>query len=93
MLGLDLASGERLVSRIARRADHLIPDAGHRLREDHDPMVGELIAGREAHPAPWGDHTSTWVLGAPRASISGESPRRSIVGTALERIWWVQATL
>jgi hypothetical protein len=31
MLGLDLASGERLASRIARRTDHLIPDAGHRL--------------------------------------------------------------
>jgi hypothetical protein len=38
-------SGERLASRIGRRIDRLIPDAGPRLREDHDPMVVELIAG------------------------------------------------
>ena len=30
---------------------------------------------------------------APRASISGAIPTRSIVGTALDRIAWVQVTL
>ena len=43
-LFLTLASGQRLASRIGRHIDHVIPQAGHALQEDHGPMVGELIA-------------------------------------------------
>jgi haloalkane dehalogenase len=41
---LTVASGERLASRIGRRVDHVIPEAGHGLQEDQGPMVGSLIA-------------------------------------------------
>jgi haloalkane dehalogenase len=41
---LTVASGERLASRIGRRIDHLIPQAGHGLQEDQGPLVGRLIA-------------------------------------------------
>jgi haloalkane dehalogenase len=41
---LTVSSGERLASRIGRRLDHVIPDAGHGLQEDQGPLVGELIA-------------------------------------------------
>jgi haloalkane dehalogenase len=41
---LTLASGQRLASRIGRRIDHVIRDAGHGLQEDQGPMVGQLIA-------------------------------------------------
>jgi haloalkane dehalogenase len=41
---LTVASGERLASRIGRRIDHVIPDAGHGLPEDQGPMIGGLIA-------------------------------------------------
>jgi haloalkane dehalogenase len=42
-LFLTLASGQRLASRIGRRVDHVIADAGHGLQEDQGPMIGELI--------------------------------------------------
>jgi haloalkane dehalogenase len=41
---LTLASGQRLASRIGRRIDQVIPDAGHALQEDQGRIVGELIA-------------------------------------------------
>jgi haloalkane dehalogenase len=41
---LTVASGERLASRIGRRIDHVIPEAGHGLQEDQGPLVGELVA-------------------------------------------------
>jgi pimeloyl-ACP methyl ester carboxylesterase len=41
---LTLASGQQLASRIGHHIDHVIPDAGHGLQEDQDPMIGELIA-------------------------------------------------
>ena len=41
---LTVASGERLASRIGRKIDHVIPDAGHGLQEDQGPLVGGLIA-------------------------------------------------
>jgi haloalkane dehalogenase len=41
---LTLASGQRLASRIGRRIDHVIPDAGHGLQEDQGPIVGQLIS-------------------------------------------------
>jgi haloalkane dehalogenase len=41
---LTLASGERLASRIGRRIDHVVPEAGHGLQEDQGPMIGSLIA-------------------------------------------------
>jgi haloalkane dehalogenase len=41
---LTLASGERLASRIGRKVDHVIPEAGHGLQEDQGPMIGSLIA-------------------------------------------------
>ena len=44
-LFLTLASGQRLASRIGRRIDHVVPDAGHALQEDQGQIVGELIAG------------------------------------------------
>jgi haloalkane dehalogenase len=40
---LTVASGERLASRIGRRIDHLIPEAGHGLQEDQGPLIGGLI--------------------------------------------------
>jgi haloalkane dehalogenase len=43
-LFLSLASGQRLASRIGRRVDHVIPDAGHSLQEDQGPLIGRLIA-------------------------------------------------
>ena len=43
-LFLTLASGQRLVSRIGRRIDHVIRDAGHALQEDQGDLVGRLIA-------------------------------------------------
>jgi pimeloyl-ACP methyl ester carboxylesterase len=42
-LFLTVASGQRLVSRIGRRIDHVIPQAGHALQEDQAPMVGALL--------------------------------------------------
>ena len=42
-LFLTLASGQRLVSRMGRRIDHVIPQAGHALQEDQAPMIGALI--------------------------------------------------
>jgi haloalkane dehalogenase len=44
-LVLTLASGQRLASRIGRRIDHVIPQAGHGLQEDQGPMIADLIAG------------------------------------------------
>ena len=41
---LTVASGERLASRIGRKIDHVIPEAGHGLQEDQGPMIGSLIA-------------------------------------------------
>jgi haloalkane dehalogenase len=41
---LTLASGQRLASRIGRRIDHVIPEAGHGLQEDQGPMIANLIA-------------------------------------------------
>jgi haloalkane dehalogenase len=41
---LTLASGQRLASRIGRRIDQVIRDAGHGIQEDQGPMVGQLIA-------------------------------------------------
>jgi haloalkane dehalogenase len=41
---LTVASGERLASRIGRKVDHVIPEAGHGLQEDQGPMIGGLIA-------------------------------------------------
>jgi haloalkane dehalogenase len=41
---LTLASGERLASRIGRKVDHVVPEAGHGLQEDQGPMLGGLIA-------------------------------------------------
>jgi haloalkane dehalogenase len=41
---LTVASGERLASRIGRRVDHVIPEAGHGLQEDQGPLIGGLIA-------------------------------------------------
>lgn len=41
---LTLASGQRLASRIGRRIDHVIRDAGHGLQEDQGPLIGQLIA-------------------------------------------------
>jgi haloalkane dehalogenase len=41
---LTMTSGERLASRIGRKIDHVIPDAGHGLQEDQGPLVGGLIA-------------------------------------------------
>jgi haloalkane dehalogenase len=43
-LFLTLASGQRLTSRIGRRIDHVIPEAGHALQEDQGPLIGRLIA-------------------------------------------------
>jgi haloalkane dehalogenase len=43
-LVLTVASGERLASRIGRKIDHVIPEAGHGLQEDQGPMIGDLIA-------------------------------------------------
>jgi haloalkane dehalogenase len=43
-LVLTVASGERLASRLGRRIDHVIPEAGHGLQEDQGPTVGNLIA-------------------------------------------------
>jgi haloalkane dehalogenase len=43
-LFLTLASGQRLASRIGRRIDHVIADAGHALQEDQGPRIGTLIA-------------------------------------------------
>jgi haloalkane dehalogenase len=43
-LFLTLASGERLATRIGRKIDHVIRDAGHALPEDGGPLVGRLIA-------------------------------------------------
>jgi haloalkane dehalogenase len=43
-LFLSLASGQRLVARMGREIDHVIPDAGHGLQEDQGPLVGRLIA-------------------------------------------------
>lgn len=43
-LFLTLASGQRLASRIGRDIDHVIPQAGHALQEDHSEKIGELIA-------------------------------------------------
>lgn len=43
-LFLTLASGQRLASRIGRRIDHVIEDAGHALQEDQGPLIGKLIA-------------------------------------------------
>jgi pimeloyl-ACP methyl ester carboxylesterase len=54
MLGLDRASGERLASRIGRRRDHLIPDAGHGLQEDRQgPKVDESRGGCSAARSPF----------------------------------------
>ena len=49
-LFLTLASGQRLASKIGRRIDHVIENAGHALQEDQGPLVGRLIAAwlREA---------------------------------------------
>jgi haloalkane dehalogenase len=41
---LTLASGQRLASRIGRRIDQVIRDAGHGLLEDQGPLIGVLIA-------------------------------------------------
>jgi haloalkane dehalogenase len=41
---LTVASGERMASRIGRKLDHVIPEAGHGLQEDQGPLVGTLIA-------------------------------------------------
>jgi haloalkane dehalogenase len=41
---LTLASGQRLMSRIGRRLDHVVEDAGHALQEDQGELVGRLIA-------------------------------------------------
>jgi len=43
-LFLPLAIGERLVARIGRKIDHVIPNAGHALQEDQGPEIGRLIA-------------------------------------------------
>jgi haloalkane dehalogenase len=42
-LFLTLSSGQRLASRIGRRIDHVISDAGHALQEDQGELVAELI--------------------------------------------------
>ena len=49
---LPLASGERLVSKIGRQIDHVIPEAGHGLQEDQGPLVGRLIADWLIHSRP-----------------------------------------
>jgi pimeloyl-ACP methyl ester carboxylesterase len=41
---LTLASGQRLMSRIGRKLDHVVKDAGHALQEDQGELVGRLIA-------------------------------------------------
>lgn len=41
---LTLASGQRLMSRIGRQIDHVVPGAGHALQEDQGELVGRLIA-------------------------------------------------
>jgi haloalkane dehalogenase len=43
-LFLTLASGRRLVAKIGRDIDHVIPRAGHALQEDQGPLIGKLIA-------------------------------------------------
>jgi haloalkane dehalogenase len=43
-LFLTLEGGRRLVARIGREIDHVIPDAGHALQEDQGPRIGALIA-------------------------------------------------
>jgi haloalkane dehalogenase len=43
-LVLTVTSGERLASRIGRRIDHLVPEAGHGLQEDQGQLIGQLIA-------------------------------------------------
>jgi haloalkane dehalogenase len=43
-LVLTVTSGERLASRIGRRIDHLIPNAGHGLQEDQGQLIGRLVA-------------------------------------------------
>jgi haloalkane dehalogenase len=41
---LTLTSGRRLASRLGRRIDHVIPEAGNVLQEDQGAMIGNLIA-------------------------------------------------
>jgi haloalkane dehalogenase len=41
---LTLASGHRLMARIGRHLDHVVPDAGHAVQEDQGEVVGRLIA-------------------------------------------------
>lgn len=59
---LTLASGQRLASRIGRRIDHVIPDAGHGLQEDQGELVGALIAD--------------WLRGGGRSALDLGSVRR-----------------